>query len=285
MSKLEIRLQFGPPEVEGAVLESKLLRWELVLGSPVHRNLRGPRRREAFDRLRPDLDRTRGELGIGVGPDDDLSLDRDHVLRPQRSRDGEVILRSPVGTEGHLDEPGSVAEIDEEEAAEVAASVHPPGEADTGAFVLGAECADHGGAEGGGSGETHDEASIGCIPGVAGDAEDILRRRAAATAAPISRPTRSAARSEIEGVRPGVKLWCHSSESAHRTPPDRRRVHPGRPRAMWRPHARVVPRTPYRPRCATLSFTAHHEGIASPDWSLKKKRTASQSVAGPQATI
>ena len=67
-----------------------------------------------------------GVDGLGIAPDDRPG-DRQHVLGPQPVRELERVARV-LRMEDELDEPGAVAQVDEHEAAVVAAAVDPAGQ-------------------------------------------------------------------------------------------------------------------------------------------------------------
>ena len=115
-------LHVGPAEVEEAILEAQLL---VGLG-PVH--LEGRRGRGVVQHQLggPDLDRAGLELEVLLAgkPVGDDPLDPDHVLITEVARSG-LQLGAGVGLEDHLGDPVAVAQVDEDEAAEIAPGVHP----------------------------------------------------------------------------------------------------------------------------------------------------------------
>ena len=75
-----------------------------------------------------DLDLARLEVRVDVllVAADDLPRGAQHVLGPQPLRERK---RRRLGVERQLDDPGAVAQVDEDDAAMVAPAVHPPGHA------------------------------------------------------------------------------------------------------------------------------------------------------------
>ncbi len=100
------------------------------------------RGREHLQPLDVHLDAPRVQARVdglgGAGADDPLGLHDE--LRPQRMRDG-VGGRLLVGVEDELHEAGLVAQVDEDEAAVVAAAGHPARQRDARALVAGAQVA------------------------------------------------------------------------------------------------------------------------------------------------
>jgi hypothetical protein len=100
------------------------------------------RRREHLEPLDVHLDAPGLEARVdrlrGAGPDDALGLDDE--LGPQRVGD---LVRDPVlvGIDDELHEAGLIAQVDEDQAAVVAAPGHPARERHPGTFVAGAQVA------------------------------------------------------------------------------------------------------------------------------------------------
>ena len=115
-------LHVGPAEVKEAILEAQLL---VGLG-PVH--LEGRRGRGIVEHQLggPDLDRPGLELGVLLAgkPGGDDPLDSDHVLIAEVAAPG-LQLGAGVGLEDHLGDPVAVAQVDEDEPAEIAPA-RPP---------------------------------------------------------------------------------------------------------------------------------------------------------------
>ena len=115
-------LHVGPAEVEVAILQAQLL---VGLG-PVH--LEGRRGRGVVEHQLggPDLDRAGLELGVLLAgkPGGDDPLDPDHVLVAELARSG-LQLGAGVGLEDDLGDPVAVAQVDEDQPAEIAPGVHP----------------------------------------------------------------------------------------------------------------------------------------------------------------
>ena len=103
----------------------------------------GGRERRVEDRraARGHLDGSGVEVRV-LGPrlaGHDLAFDLEHVLTAYLRGDLEG-FGSVLGVEHDLHQAGRVAQVDEDEAAVVAAAVHPPGERDRLAGVLDPEC-------------------------------------------------------------------------------------------------------------------------------------------------
>jgi hypothetical protein len=115
-------LHRGPAEVEVAVLEPQLL---VGLG-PLDLERRGGGGVEDLERLGPDLDGAGLELGVLLTRQarGDDPLDADDVLVPQLAGGG-LQLGPGLGLEDALGQAVAVAQVDEDEPAEVAPGVHP----------------------------------------------------------------------------------------------------------------------------------------------------------------
>ena len=115
-------LHVGPAEVKEAILQPQLL---VGLG-PVH--LEGRRGRGVVEHQLggPDLDRAGLELEVLLAgkPVGDDPLDPDHVLITEVARSG-LQRGAGVGLEDHLGDPVAVAQVDEDQPAEIAPGVHP----------------------------------------------------------------------------------------------------------------------------------------------------------------
>ena len=108
-------------QIQVAVLQPRFLTGGLIELERQRRTLP-----QHGQRCRVDLDLTGGDLRVRValGPDLDDAVDGDAELRPQPVR-----LRQHVGlAEHHLRHPRRVAQVDEDDAAVVAATRHPTGQ-------------------------------------------------------------------------------------------------------------------------------------------------------------
>ena len=74
-----------------------------------------------------------------LGPFGDDALDHNGALRADRGRGRNHLGRGPLGVERHLHQPLAIAQVNEDEPAEVARLVHPSAEGDSLARVLDAE--------------------------------------------------------------------------------------------------------------------------------------------------
>src|SRR5690606_25667173 len=114
-------------------------------------------RSQDLERVHVHLDLARGQVGVHVlrRPGHHIALDGDDGLGPEMAGALEHVRRGPVGAERELDAPGAVSQIDEDEAAEVAAAVDPAGEADAVAGVFTAQRACQRAAQRGGQAMAH----------------------------------------------------------------------------------------------------------------------------------
>src|SRR6185437_6695999 len=87
-----------------------------------------------------DLPRLEGGVDVALLAPDDLAGRAQHMLRPQLLRE-RVRLRRGLGMEDELDDPGAVAQVDEDQPAVVAAAVDPAGDADLLPHARGVELA------------------------------------------------------------------------------------------------------------------------------------------------
>ena len=121
-------LQLGAPKVEDPVLEPQLFAREFFAFLPCHRD--GRRDGGTDDAQVGDvhLDVTRGERAVPghLRTQPHRAFDQHDRLRPRRRRPPHHLGRRPPRVARQLHDPGAVAEVDEYEAAEVAAAVHPP---------------------------------------------------------------------------------------------------------------------------------------------------------------
>jgi hypothetical protein len=85
---------------------------------------------ENFDRFRQHLDRAGNQIGVdrSIGARAHATGDRDAVLAAQLLGGGE--RRGAVGIEHDLHDPFAVAQVDEDDAAVIAAPMHPAGDGD-----------------------------------------------------------------------------------------------------------------------------------------------------------
>jgi hypothetical protein len=119
-------LELGAAQIEEAVLQSRLL-GRVVLGKDVHRQrLAGTEQVVARD---VEFDFSGGEVGVdrAFGPRTHLAVDADDRFLGQM-RDG--ILKGGGGRDDDLRDAVVVAQVDEEDAAEIALVVDPAREAD-----------------------------------------------------------------------------------------------------------------------------------------------------------
>src|SRR2546427_7739045 len=127
MAQSEIRLELRPPQIELAVLETPLFGRELF-AFPARDGNRGRLRRSHDLQDRGvDLHIPGRELGIPHRgrPRGDFPFDEDDRLGPDGLGTGDEIGSRPRRTERDLNEAVAVAEIEEDDTAQVTAAVDP----------------------------------------------------------------------------------------------------------------------------------------------------------------
>ncbi len=136
-------LNLGPPQIQVAVAEPQLFGGQLFVGAVGHRDGRGLGRRQQRQLARSDFDRAGGQVGVHgvIGARHDVTLHRDDRLGAEAPRPLPTVGVQLLRTAGDLHRAGEVAEIDEDEAAQIAPPVHPAGQAHTLAHVLGPQLA------------------------------------------------------------------------------------------------------------------------------------------------
>ena len=147
----QVALQLGPAEVEHPVPEPQLLRRQLLLLLARDRNRRRLRRSHHLEPgdVQLDLARDQRRVARGLGPELDRAARQDDGLGAEAGGARHDLGRRPGGIAGELDQAGPVAQVDEDQAAEVPAAVHPAAEPDFAADVGPGERAGEMGAEGG----------------------------------------------------------------------------------------------------------------------------------------
>ena len=154
MPQDQVALQLGPAEVEHPMPQPKLLRRQILLLLPRHRNRRRLRRADHLEAGDVDLDLARDQAGIArrLGPQLHRAGDEHHRLRAQGGGALHDLGRGPLGVAGELHQPGAVAQIDEHQSAEIPPPMHPPAETDLAAEIGPGQCAGEVGAQHGGAG-------------------------------------------------------------------------------------------------------------------------------------
>src|SRR5688500_9307793 len=127
MAERQVGLQLRAPEVENPVAEPKLLGGELLAFLARHGNRRGDGRThdDEIGDLYLDVARRHRRVVGGLGPEGDASAHEHDRLRAQGR--GRLQQRGgrPPRVERELHEPGAIAEIHEQHAAEVAPAMYP----------------------------------------------------------------------------------------------------------------------------------------------------------------
>ncbi len=214
MPEQEVLLQLGAAQVQVAVAQTQVLARQLLVGAAVDgdRERLGTLRAPSSPPPAPRSHRraARGSHWIRAK---DAPLHLHHVLRAQLARLLQDRRRRPLRVEGDLHQAAAVAEVQEDEAAEIAAAVHPsrrvapccrcpPREASPPPTC--------------GNGSRADQScmrEVRASPAAPGRPER-RRRHSWKAARPASTPAASATQSPNSGARPGTKPWCTSSERA-----------------------------------------------------------------------
>jgi len=125
------------------MLETQLLGGKFLSSSPRHWNRRRLRWADNFELVSPDLDVTGFHIRVAhfwrtCG---NFALEHDYGLEAKLAGPIDHVGWRPLGIEGHLDEPGAVAKVEEDDSAKVSRSVYPTTEPDCGADVRRSELA------------------------------------------------------------------------------------------------------------------------------------------------
>ena len=134
-------MQFGPPQIEVAVLEPPLLRGRfLALGAPDW-NRRCFRRSHDAKPSAAHLDVPRSHVRVpGVHrPGHDGAFHQHHGFCTHSLGPGDDIGLTPVRIERYLNDALPIAQVEEHEASEIAAAVHPATQSDLLVYVIQAE--------------------------------------------------------------------------------------------------------------------------------------------------
>jgi hypothetical protein len=133
----QVGLQFRSTQIEDTMLQPQVLCSEFFAFAPRHRNGRGRCRSDHLDAGHAHLHLARPHRGIArrLGAPLHDTIDHDHGLGAEPGRACEHLGRRPGRITGELDQPVPVPEVEEDDAAEVAAPVDPAAEANSAADV------------------------------------------------------------------------------------------------------------------------------------------------------
>ena len=126
----QVALQLRAAEVEHAVSQAQLLRRRLLLRGLVDEDGERIRDGDPPQARHADLDLAGEHVGVRLGARGDDADGLHDILGVERSHEFERVRLRPLRAERELEEAGAVAEVYEEEAAEVAAAVYPPDDPD-----------------------------------------------------------------------------------------------------------------------------------------------------------
>ena len=134
----DVVMQPLAPQVQVAVLEAELLIDVGILIDVERRRLGGV---EQLGRLGAHLDLASDQVGVlGAGAAAlNAAVHPQHILATRIARDG--VGRGLLRVEDGLHEAAAVAQVDKDQSAVIAATMHPAGEDDIPAFVAGAQVA------------------------------------------------------------------------------------------------------------------------------------------------
>src|SRR5690606_34361250 len=127
VSQQQVVLQFRAAQVEVAVAEAQVLHRQRLVRSAINGDRKRVRGLDDGQFLSTDFDLTRLQfrVDLAAGAQVHGPLDLDHVLGAEPARRLDDVGRSELRVHRYLDDAGTVAEIDEDEAAEIAAPVNP----------------------------------------------------------------------------------------------------------------------------------------------------------------
>jgi hypothetical protein len=139
VSKHDVRLELGTPQVEVPMAQSQLFCGELFSLASRDWNLWSIRRADHAQRGGANLDISRRHLGVAhfLRPETHFAIDGDNCLLSEPTCRRDYIRWRPLGIEGHLNDSGAVAKIHEHDSAKVSRTVNPAGDCHAASGVLG----------------------------------------------------------------------------------------------------------------------------------------------------
>ena len=139
----KVSVEFGPPQIEVAVLQPSLLRGQfLALGAPNgnRRCFRGSHDAKASG-VHLDVSSSHIRVPGAHRPGRDRALYQHHGFCAHSLGPGDDVGLTPVRIEHYLSDALSIAQVEEHDATEIAAAVHPATQSDLLVYVIRAECA------------------------------------------------------------------------------------------------------------------------------------------------
>jgi hypothetical protein len=143
--ELEVLLELGATEIQHTMLQPEFLRRQFVFGSTVNRDGRGVGIGQATQNRRADLDFARRDVRVLVlaGPNHDGSNHGHDILSPQLMGESQRCRIRPIGAKRNLDQPASVAKIEEDQPTQISSAVDPASQLYLGPLVSGAYAPQH----------------------------------------------------------------------------------------------------------------------------------------------
>ena len=141
MPQSKVSVEFGPPQIEVAVLQPSLLRGQfLALGAP-DRNGRRFRRSHDAKASTVHLDVPRRHIRVPGAhrPGHNRALHQHDGFCAHSLGPGDDVGLTPVRIEHYLSDALSIAQVEEHDATEIAAAVHPATQLDLLVYVIRAE--------------------------------------------------------------------------------------------------------------------------------------------------
>jgi len=131
MPQDQVPLQLGAAQVEHPVLEPELLGGKIFVLLARDRDRGGLRGAHDLQLGDVHLDLARDQVGIAgrFGAQGHVPCGQDHRLRPQGGGTLHDVGRGPFGIERELHQPGAIAQVHEDQAAQVAAAMDPSAQA------------------------------------------------------------------------------------------------------------------------------------------------------------